>query len=188
MLPGLIWQQVCKDLNIVKEKKSMSQVAVQKIDGDQTEAGSLFEEMKSLGERIRQRAYDIFQTRGCGDGAAVDDWLKAERDLIFTPKSDLVEKNGKLELQVTVPGFEPKDVRVTALPDALIVRAESTHKHEKTDENVCFCEFGEKSLFRRFDLPVPIDVNKVTANLDKGVLKLTAAKAESASPKSVTAA
>jgi HSP20 family molecular chaperone IbpA len=31
-------------------------------------------------------------------------------------------------------------------------------------------------MFRRFDLPEPINVDKVTANLDKGVLQLIALK------------
>jgi HSP20 family molecular chaperone IbpA len=42
---------------------------------------------------------------------------------------------------------------------------------------VYFCEFGQKTLFRRFDLPEGINTDKVTANLDKGILQLTATKA-----------
>jgi len=49
---------------------------------------------------------------------------------------------------------------------------------------VQYCEFGQKTLFRRFDLPAPINVDKVTADLNKGVLHLTAAKAkQEAAPK-----
>jgi len=42
---------------------------------------------------------------------------------------------------------------------------------------VCFCEFSGKKLFRRLDLPSEIDVNKVTASLDKGILEIDAPKA-----------
>ena len=93
--------------------------------------------------------------------------------MIWTPESDLVEKNGQFQLQIAVPGFDAKDISVTAFPDALTVRAESAHRHEKSGADVYFCEFGEKTLFRKFDLPTPIDIDKVTAHLEKGVLLKT---------------
>jgi HSP20 family protein len=155
----------------------MSQIAVEKINGDGTQS-SVFTKMKSLTEQIRQRAFDIFQHRSANDGNDVDDWFKAENELIWAPESDLVEKEGKFEMQVAVPGFDAKDVEVTALPDAVVVCADSSHQHDTSNGNVRFCEFGERTLFRRFDLPAPINVDKVTADLDKGILKLTAAKAD----------
>jgi len=157
----------------------MSRITVEKINGDGTQS-SIFTKMKNLAEQVRQRAFDIFKHRSPNDGSDLDDWFKAERDLIWAPESDLVEKDGKFEMQVAVPGFDAKDVEVTALPEAIVVCAESTHQHDDADGNVRFCEFGERTLFRRFDLPAPINVDKVTADLDKGVLKLTAFKAEKA--------
>lgn len=47
--------------------------------------------------------------------------------------------------------------------------------------NVYWCEFGGKSLYRRFELPNAINVDKVTANLNDGILRITAPKAQSAS-------
>jgi hypothetical protein len=32
-------------------------------------------------EQIAAEAYNIYCARGCGDGAAIDDWLEAERRL-----------------------------------------------------------------------------------------------------------
>ena len=158
----------------------MSQVAVQKISPDEA---SLMADMQALTDQIRLRAYELFQSRGCVDGMALDDWLTAEDDLVLTPESDLVESDDKFELQIAVPGFNANDINVSALPEALIVRAENTHHHESKEGDVRFCEFGGKSLFRRFDLPAPIDVDKVTTNLQNGILKVTAAKEETTAPK-----
>jgi HSP20 family protein len=163
----------------------MSHVAVQKISPDEA---SLIADMEALDDRIRLRAYELFQSRGGRDGSALDDWLAAQNDLVLTPESDLVENDGKFELQIAVPGFDAKDIEVSALPDALIVHAENAHHHESTEGDVRFCEFGEKSLFRRFDLPASIDVDKVTTNLQKGILKVTAAKEEKTAPKSSSVA
>src|SRR5690349_7058071 len=73
------------------------------------------------------------------------------------PQSDLVEKNGRFKLQIAVPGFEAKDICLTASPNAITVRAESSHNHEEKEEDVHFCEFADRMLFRKFDMPAPID-------------------------------
>jgi len=158
----------------------MSQVAIEKVDEKKIGTASIFEEVKALAERIRDRAFEIFEGRGGGHGFDKEDWFNAERDLICASDSDLVEQGGQFEVRMNAPGFEPGEVQVTALPDALIVRASSTHTHEKNEGNVRFCEFGQKTLLRRFDLPEPINLDKVTADLSKGVLHLTAAKAKQA--------
>jgi len=89
-----------------------------------------------------------------------------------------MEKDSGFQLRLAVPGFTEKELKVTALPDALVVSAEATHHHEQDDGEVRFCEFSDKQLFRRFNLPQPIDVDKVTAQVEKGILLVTAAKAQ----------
>jgi len=163
----------------------MSEIAVQKINGGGSASPAVFEEVKELFERVRQRAFDLFQSRKGGPGTELDDWLTAERDLIWAPESEFVEKDGKFEIQIAVPGFDVKDMQVAATRGTLLVRA-AKHKHEKGYGNFCLCE--EKELFRRFEFPKPIDVDKVKANLDKGVLYITAAKAEEAKEKKVAVA
>src|SRR5665213_2157355 len=148
----------------------MSQVAIEKVDTRRTPASSVYEEMTALSDRVRQHAFELFEQRGSSDGMAMQDWLAAERDLFRIPESELIDHDGTFEARVSAPGFDPQDVHVTALPDALIVKANSSHKHDKYEGDVRFCEFDRKTLFRRFDLPDPINVEKVTADLDKGVL------------------
>jgi HSP20 family protein len=168
----------------------MSNVAVEKVSENGNDFRSLIEETTALAERIRDRAFQIFQSRGRADGFSLDDWFKAERDLMLVPEADLVEKDGAHHLSVSVPGFDEKDLRITALPEALIIRADSRHEHSKhehskEDGNLHFCDFSEKSLFRRFDLPARIDSDKVTARLDKGVLRIDAPTAVKAASKPV---
>lgn len=38
-------------------------------------------------DRIAQRAYELYLERGGGEGAAMDDWLNAERELNRRPGS-----------------------------------------------------------------------------------------------------
>ncbi len=166
----------------------MPQVAINKLDGKKAEAASILDEIKALSERIRQRAFEIFERRAGVDGFAIDDWLLAERGLLRIPESELIEGDGRFELRVSAPGFGPNEVQVTALPDAVIIKASSTHKHNETSGEVRFCEFDQKTLFRRFELPEPIDLDKITANIDKGLLHVTASKVQQATAQKQRAA
>jgi HSP20 family molecular chaperone IbpA len=154
----------------------MSNVAVEKVHDGETTPPSLFERMTAIADKIRQRAFDVFQSRGCADGRSLDDWLLAEREIVQSPETELVEKDGKFQVQVAVPGFDSKDIRVTAMPTVLFIEAESKHEHEKSEGDVYFSEFGQKQLFRRLDLPAPVNVDKVSASLDHGILQLTVPK------------
>lgn len=60
----------------------MPQVAVEKIHDGETKSPALFDEVKNLFEEVRLRAFDLFQKRKGAPGSEVDDWLKAEQDLI----------------------------------------------------------------------------------------------------------
>jgi HSP20 family protein len=153
----------------------MAHVAVEKVNGS-AQSPSLANKLETLSGRIRQRAYEIFEHRG-SDGQALDDWLQAERGLIFAPESEVIEKDGKFEIRVAAPGFKAAETRVTVLPDAVIVAAESNHKHEENKENVHLCEFGSRNLYRRLELPTSINVDKVSASLEDGMLRITAQKA-----------
>jgi HSP20 family molecular chaperone IbpA len=155
----------------------MAHVAVEKVTGNGTQSRSLVDKMETLAERVRERAYGIFEGRGT-KGRELEDWLQAERDLVLNPVSELIEKDGKFEIRVAAPGFKPAETNVTAFPDAVIISAQSNHKHEEHNEDVHFCEFGAKTLYRRLDLPKPVNVDKVTARLDDGVLCITAQKSE----------
>ena len=163
----------------VRRGKEPSQITITKVKENGAETAFVSERIKLVGERVRERAYELSQRRG-HSGDPFQYWLQAERELIWAPQSDLIEKNGQFQLQVAVPGFDPDQVSVTVSAKAVTVSAESAHTHDETDGNLHFCEFGEKTLLRKLDLPAAIDVDKVTARLDKGVLQILAEKAAAA--------
>jgi len=89
----------------------------------------------------------------------------------------LVDDEKEFRARIALPGFDAKDIQLSAMPDALVIQAAATHTHEGKSGNVCLCEFSGKKLFRRLHLPASIDVDKVTASVDKGILEVTAPKA-----------
>ena len=38
--------------------------------------------VSDLEDKIRNRAYDLYQQRGCADGKALDDWLEAKAQVL----------------------------------------------------------------------------------------------------------
>lgn len=155
----------------------MTQLAIHKFEDQETMSPSLLDRTKAMIDAIRNRAYDLFQHRNGSNGSDLDDWFQAERDVTWAP-AELVDEEKAFKARVALPGFEPKDIEVSVLPDAILIQADSAHTHEDSNGSVCFCEFSGKNVFRRFDLPVPVDVDKVTATVDKGILHITAPKAK----------
>jgi len=160
----------------------MSQIAINKWKNSETTPRTFLAHLETITDSIRKRAFNIFQNHG-GNGSEVDDWLQAEREVVWSPASELVDDPKVFRARIALPGFDAKDIQVSAMPDALVIQADATRAHERKSGNVRFSEFSEKNLFRRLPLPAPIDVDKVTASVDKGILEVTAPKA---APKQMT--
>jgi HSP20 family protein len=154
----------------------------------ETETIPFLSEMEDLFERIRRRAYGLFERRGRGDGGDLGDWFTAEREMLWSPPAELMEKDGAYQARIAAPGFDAKEIQVSATPRCIVVRAEATKTGEKEEGNLHFSDFGERALFRRIDLSERIDPGKVKAILDKGILELTAEKAAKPKTKNITAA
>jgi HSP20 family protein len=129
---------------------------------------------------VQRRAFEIFEHRK-SSGSATDDWFEAERELTAATSCELAEKNGAFEFSLGLPGFKPRDIEVTAFPNALVVIAESSDEHEQETNKLHYHGFSGKFFFRKAPLPEPIDTEKVTAELHDGILRIRARKTESAS-------
>ena len=156
----------------------MNSIAIEKIREPQKGALSVFTEMEKVAGAVRRRAFQHFLGRGSALVSDMDDWLRAERELIWSSGAEMAKHDNDLTLRVEAPGFEPGDIKITATPDSLLIEGEVRHKHEESN-HLHFCEFAQ-TLLRRSDLPGAIDVDKVSATLDKGILKIVAPKAQAA--------
>ncbi len=163
----------------------MASVAVQKVEKAGSESLPILETIRKGLDEVRRRAFELFEKRGYQLGHEIDDWLKAEHEVFGWPAAELAEKGGTYEAQITLPGFEPKEVQVTATPSEIIVHAETKHEKKVEKPNVLWTEFGSNDVYRRFELPAPIDVDKTSATLDNGMLHIIAAKAPAAQTKPV---
>jgi HSP20 family protein len=147
----------------------------------------LWERLNAIANEIRQRAFSRFEQRGHANGRDLDDWLEAESEVVWSPFAELIEGEKDFQTRVALAGFDSKDIEVTAAPQALIIEAAKTHTHDAKEGNVHFCEFSGQKLLRRINLPTAIDIDKVTASLDNGMLQVNAPKAAQSKQVSATA-
>ncbi len=158
----------------------MANVTVQKVEDNRPAATPVLEEMKATFDKIRKRAFELFERRGGASGFDVEDWVRAERDLFWVPQVELIETEAEFEIKVGVPGFEAKDLNITAQPTEILIQGSAEKRQEKTEKGVSYSEFGTKSLYRRFSLTTPIETAAVTANVENGMLTVSAPKKKEA--------
>jgi HSP20 family protein len=146
---------------------------------------SIFDEMEKMRDRIMRRAYEIFEGNGHSFGKDLDDWLKAERELLRKPAIELREKDDEFLIDVAVPGIEAKDLDIEVTPEDLLVKGETHHEHKEEKGKVHTSEFESGSVFRTIHFPKKIDPDKVKAEFKNGVLHLKAPVAEEQRAKKV---
>jgi HSP20 family protein len=146
---------------------------------------SIFDELDSMHDRIMKRAFEIFDGSGHPFGRDLDDWLQAERELVWKPAIELEEKDNNLRLQIATPGVDPKDIDIEVTPDYVLVKAETHHEHKEDRGEVHICEFSSGNMFRSVHLPKKVDPDKVKAEFKNGMLTLTAEIAKEAQARKI---
>jgi HSP20 family protein len=159
----------------------MTDINVQKVAKAEDRKLPVFEEMERVMQQIRERAFAVFSGRGYQHGSALNDWLAAERELCW-PACEFVEHEQDYALSVALAGFEPKDITVTATPREIIVSATAERsrasKAAPKGEQVRWSEFRSDNVYRRVELPIDVQVAKVSADYANGLLKIVAPKAQ----------
>jgi HSP20 family molecular chaperone IbpA len=144
-----------------------------------TPVENLLDRINKTSQAIAQRAYEIFEGSGRNFGHDLDDWFKAEADLLHPVHVNVVDAGENLEVKAEVPGFSEKEIEVSVEPGRLTItgkRETETRKEDKKGKTV-YSESCSNQILRIVDLPASVDPEKTTATLKNGVLNLTMAKA-----------
>ena len=147
-----------------------------------TPVENLTDRVNKMSQAITQRAYEIFEGNGRRFGHDLEDWFKAEMDMLHPVHVNIAEAEDSLEVKAEVPGFSEKEIEVSVEPRRLTItgkRETETKKEEKKSKTV-YSEFCSNQILRIVDLPASVDAEKTTATLKNGVLQLTMPKAAKA--------
>jgi HSP20 family protein len=103
----------------------------------------------------------------------------------FAPPVDIYEDQHTISLKMEVPGIDEKDIDVRIEGNTLTVHGERKFEKDEKEENYRRIERQYGSFTRSFTLPSSVDPTQVSANYDKGVLKINLAKKAEAKPKQI---
>jgi HSP20 family protein len=103
----------------------------------------------------------------------------------FVPPVDIYEGEHNLVLKLEVPGVNEEDLNIQVENNTLTVQGKKTFEKEEKEENFHRIERRFGSFLRTFRLPNTVDSDKIEADYDKGVLKITLVKKAEAKPKQI---
>ncbi|HSS97170.1 MAG TPA: Hsp20/alpha crystallin family protein [Terriglobales bacterium] len=103
----------------------------------------------------------------------------------FNPAVDVYEDEHAVNLKIEVPGIDEKDLDIRVENNTLTVHGERKFEKEEKEENFRRVERQYGSFTRSFTLPQTVDAENVSANYDKGVLKISLPKKAEAKPKQI---
>ena len=137
-----------------------------------------FADMDALTSQIAQRAFNLFQERGAFPGSDLEDWLRAETEILKPVPIEVTEANDSYTVKAEVPGFDMKELSVQADLNSVYIHGKTEQKKEgKEGKDVKYSEVSANELSRRIALPSSINPEKASAHLANGVLELTLPKA-----------
>jgi len=128
---------------------------------------------------LRQAMDRLFEDSLVRPGLA---WRGAPREGAIQLPVDIYFTEDEVVIKAAVPGVNPDDVEITIEGDTLMIKGETTAP-EDVDyicQEHCYGPFA-----RTFNLNVPIQTDKVTAEFENGMLTLTLPKAEEVKPKTI---
>ncbi len=103
----------------------------------------------------------------------------------WAPAVDVYETSDSLVVEAELPGVDPKDVEVSVDEDVLTIKGERKLEKEIKEENYLRVERAYGKFQRSMRLPSEVDVDKIKASYENGVLKVNVPKVEPRKPKTV---
>ena len=135
-----------------------------------------FRDLVTLREKMNRLFEDAVTSRG------------EERDMIastWTPSVDIYETENSIVLSAEVPGIDEKDIEIKIEDNTLTIKGERKFEKETKEENYHRIERSYGSFYRSFTIPRQVDQDKINAEHDNGVIRITLPKKPESKPKTV---
>ncbi len=101
------------------------------------------------------------------------------------PSINITEDKDNYYLRAELPGVKSEDLDISVVEDHVSIRGERKIPLEKKEFNYHRRERQEGAFRRTIALPMEIDGDKVTAQMEKGILKVVLPKHERAKPRKI---
>jgi len=156
---------------------AVTQTALEATQVKIVEPKTMLERFNKLSEQISRRAYEIFEGNGRMFGHDLEDWFRAESEILSPFQLRIKETPDALAIEAETPGFSAKELEVSLEPWRLTISGKKETREEQKEGRTTYQQQTSDQLLRVIDLPSEIDSAKATATLKGGVLQIDLPKA-----------
>ena len=96
------------------------------------------------------------------------------------PATNIFETEKEFRIEVQLPGFAKEDVKLNYQNNLLSIKVEKEEKDNEENFKYVHREFGSYNFEKQYRLPKTIDVEKIGARFENGILVLQLPKKEEA--------
>ena len=140
--------------------------------------GEAFERVE---ERIRERAYQLFQDREEDHGDPEKDWFDAQWQLVAPVELVVKEQKKNVVVEASLKGFAPKEIEIEVGDGELKVFGSHTESKTTKKEAASESLTGTMHFYQAVPLPCKVDGDAGDAKIFKnGKLKITLPKKDAA--------
>jgi HSP20 family protein len=118
----------------------------------------------------------------------IDNLVDRREELVsnaFTPAAEIDRDGDNLYLQLEVPGLTPEEIEVQVNAYSVVIDGERKEEKSTESQGTKQSEFRYGKFHRTINLPEKIQIDRVEAKYEHGILKLTLPKAEDDKNKTV---
>jgi HSP20 family protein len=136
-----------------------------------------------LAHRLAEEMERVFEDFGRETGWHLPRFLTRGRRLFprglgamttgWSPRIDVVEREGQLMVHADLPGMSKEDVKIEVTEGMLTIEGERKEEKKEEREGYRYSECRYGSFYRCIPLPEGVDASKATAEFRKGVLEVT---------------
>ena len=100
-------------------------------------------------------------------------WRTGEKDVLWAPQVEVLQKNGQFIVRADLPGLTKDDVKVEVTDEGLTIRGERKQETEEKKEGYYRSERCYGSFYRLVPLPEGVQGDRANASFKNGVLEVT---------------
>jgi HSP20 family protein len=120
-------------------------------------------EVENLGKRMRQLMGEFPESVGVEFGS-------------FSPRINLAENETKVIIHAELPGISKEDVKLSIQDNILTIKGDKKKDIDEDKVNFYRSERLYGTFSRSIEIPVDVDMEKISAKFDNGVLRIELTK------------
>ena len=157
--------------------QTAAQQSREPIQVKQSGTSDIFDQIQQTYNSVARRAFELFENNGRWFGHELDDWLRAESELLHPMHLEIKESDDDLTVRAEVPGFNTKELEINVEANRLMIRGKHEAQEDRKKARTIYSERCANEILRVVSLPAEVDASKASATLKDGMLRIELPKA-----------